>query len=135
MSIHRGVVSPAEHAEWFARTLASDQRMLLIGEDAGLAAPIGVCRFDADDSRWNSCEVSLAVAPERRGRGYGRALLTASLSRLRAERATVTEIRAVVRDENTASLHVFEVAGFRSDGAVSGIHHLVWTIPDAITQA
>jgi L-amino acid N-acyltransferase YncA len=55
------------------------------------------------------------VAPERRGRGHGRAMLAEAVRALRAERAGVRP-RAAVLPHNARSLAMFRACGFVSVG-------------------
>ncbi len=57
-----------------------------------------------------ACDVSINVAPERRGRGIGAAVLRALSGVLRA--AGIEEIVAEIRPGNVASRRAFEAAGF-----------------------
>jgi ribosomal protein S18 acetylase RimI-like enzyme len=98
------------HLAWLRRRLASDAtRLWIFADDEG---PVGQVRFDfAGDV----ADIDIAVAPERRGRGHGRAMLTAALRALRAERAGVRP-RAAVLPHNTRSLAMFRACGFESVG-------------------
>lgn len=69
------------------------------------------CRSTADCP---SRILSIAVAPEWRGRGVGTALLKAGLARLR--RAGARCVRLEVRPTNVAARRMYERAGFRDVG-------------------
>ncbi len=73
--------------------------------------------------------LALAVASDARGRGIGRALVTAALDEFR--RRDVKSARVVTATGNKAALRCYELAGFRrvgSDEVHSGIRQeaLVW---------
>lgn len=59
-------------------------------------------------------DISINLAPEVRGRGWGTAILKAAAGYLRAE--GVKTVLAEVRRENTASARAFEAAGYRPLG-------------------
>lgn len=96
----------AAHLDWYGRALADPGRAIFIGEDEGGKA--GMVRFDRAAGAWT---VSIAVAPERRGRGLGRALLRAGLDEM-AGRGAIAFV-ARIRADNAGSLRLFSGAGFR----------------------
>ncbi|HWP94750.1 MAG TPA: UDP-2,4-diacetamido-2,4,6-trideoxy-beta-L-altropyranose hydrolase [Gammaproteobacteria bacterium] len=102
-------IDPAEHAAWFAATLSSAERRLLIAEVND--EPIGVLRFDFDGA--TRATASIFLAPAWIGRGYGTAILRAGQAWLAAEYPQVGEVRAEIRPDNAASLQAFRQAGFR----------------------
>jgi UDP-2,4-diacetamido-2,4,6-trideoxy-beta-L-altropyranose hydrolase len=100
-------VAFGDHKGWFARALADPARLILIGEVGG--EPVGMVRFDVSGE---SAEVSIALAPERRGRNLGGKLLSIGLARMQARTVTAT-----VRADNHASQRLFAGAGFHLAGA------------------
>jgi UDP-2,4-diacetamido-2,4,6-trideoxy-beta-L-altropyranose hydrolase len=99
------------HVVWLQGRLASDATRLLIFADA--EGPVGQVRFDVDA---DVAEVSIVVAPERRGRGHGRAMLTEAVRALRAEHGPAVRPRAAVLGHNARSLALFRACGFVSVG-------------------
>lgn len=100
-----------EHQRWLEHTLRSTDRLLLVAEDNG--TPIGVLRFDLIDSmRW---EVSINVAPERRGKGVGVMILQEG-SRWFSGHVGLGVLEARVRENNARSLRAFRKAGFSDAG-------------------
>ena len=88
---------------------------------------MGMVRFDVfDGGRWL---VGIHVAPERRGQGWGRALLSAGLERM-AARQGATRFAAEIKEDNTASQRLFTACGF---GRARG--DLVWTLDRAAEAA
>lgn len=104
-------ISWQEHRIWFAGKIDNPNCLLLIAEDeAGCA--IGQFRVD-----WISDqdgEIDVSVSSERRGAGYGRALIEIGVSRAFAERGE--RLHAFVKAENEASRRAFEYAGFTKLG-------------------
>jgi UDP-2,4-diacetamido-2,4,6-trideoxy-beta-L-altropyranose hydrolase len=101
-----------EHFAWLERRLRSDATRIWVfshGDD-----PVGQVRFDIEGNR---AEIDIAVAPERRGRGYGKAMLTEAIDRLRAEHGARFTPRASVLEANAASLRMFRACGFTEVGA------------------
>jgi RimJ/RimL family protein N-acetyltransferase len=107
MSRDQGEVEEAAHVAWFARAIADSARTLLIGEVDG--GKVGMVRID----RGAETEVSINLNPAYRGQGLSVPLLMAAL-------AGVPDVWAEVREENAASIRLFERAGFelrdRRDG-------------------
>ena len=56
-------------------------------------------------------QVGLSVVAERRGEGWGAALVRAGVDRLTADAGAV-DVHALVKHDNTASARSFELAGF-----------------------
>ncbi|HYE43357.1 MAG TPA: GNAT family N-acetyltransferase [Caulobacteraceae bacterium] len=114
------------HELWWKSSLGRADRILLIGEDAQGAA-VGMVRFDVfNRSRWL---VGIHVAPERRGQGWGRALLAAGLERM-ATRHGATRFAAEIKEDNAASRRLFVSCGFgRAEG------DLVWTLDRPAAEA
>lgn len=107
----------AEHAAWFARRLRSQNPTLIIVEDG---EPVGVVRLDLgrDHSR-----ISIAIAPEARGRGVGREAIALAC------RHTMQPILAEVARENAASRRCFEACGFEPvDGGAELVSYR-WSHP------
>jgi UDP-2,4-diacetamido-2,4,6-trideoxy-beta-L-altropyranose hydrolase len=99
-----------EHRAWFARALTDPHRTILIGELGG--EPVGMVRFDQRDA---AAEVSIALAPERRGGGLGANLLSVGIARMQ-----VRLLLATVHADNTASRRLFAGVGFRQTGSDGG---------------
>ncbi|MFZ5547955.1 MAG: UDP-2,4-diacetamido-2,4,6-trideoxy-beta-L-altropyranose hydrolase [Pseudomonadota bacterium] len=98
-----------DHERWYHTVLANPNRNLLIGCLGDEA--VGVLRYDlaADGKR---AEVSLYLAPGRSGLGLGPELLAAAEAWLRREQPMVRTLVAEVLAGNSASIHLFEQAGF-----------------------
>ncbi len=95
------------HDRWLTQALADPRRILLIGSAA--AAPAGVVRYDLAGSE---AEVSIYLAPDRAGRGLGRALLAAAERWLAARHPEVEAVVAEVMAGNDVSHRLFAGSGF-----------------------
>jgi len=97
--------TPAEHRAWVRRYFADPTRGLLIVEAGGKA--VGSLRLDwlADGT---GAEVSIVVAPERRGTGLGQRML-----RLLLDIGFDFPVVGHVEPENAPSRAIFLKAGFR----------------------
>ncbi|MDN5920593.1 MAG: bifunctional UDP-2,4-diacetamido-2,4,6-trideoxy-beta-L-altropyranose hydrolase/GNAT family N-acetyltransferase, partial [Pseudonocardia sp.] len=105
-------VRPQEHRAWLRSSLGRPDRLLLLVSDA--AGPIGTVRWDREDDGW---EVSVTVAPDRRGSGLAGPLLTAGERALRERTGPGTPVIAVVHADNAASARLFARAGYVPSGA------------------
>ena len=101
-------VSEEEHRSWLSASLRRTDRLLLVGEEA--ASSVGSVRWDeAGEDAW---EVSIMVAPARRGRGLAEPMLRAAEAELVVRRPEVRALLAVVHESNTASRRLFTRAGY-----------------------
>jgi RimJ/RimL family protein N-acetyltransferase len=92
----------ADHVRWLTSLLADPNRQLFMAEQGDTA--VGTVRFDPVDG---GHELSITVAPDGRGSGTGRAILTAACSSVRT-----AAVYAVVRNDNEPSRRLFESCGF-----------------------
>ncbi|MBI4060197.1 MAG: GNAT family N-acetyltransferase, partial [Elusimicrobia bacterium] len=107
-SLSQGRISFASHQRWLASKLADDRCALWIAEDAS-GKPVGQLRLDLSPS--GAGVVNIAVAPKRRGQGWGTAMLRGLPKKTGKRR--VKRLRAVVKADNLASVMAFLKAGFR----------------------
>lgn len=99
-SRNTAVVMEPTHRNWLVNTLKSDFHRLLIAELSGV--PIGVIRLDLEEE----CEISWTVAPEARGKGLGKRMVSAAVNTVTAP------VKAVIRVGNVGSQKVAEASGF-----------------------
>jgi L-amino acid N-acyltransferase YncA len=101
------------HDAWLKRALVDPARRLYVAEtEAGV--PVGYVRFDEIGS---TAEISVCVAAERRGGGYGTALIRAGVAELAKERPDLEPV-ALVKLDNPMSARAFSAAGFVTVGEV-----------------
>ncbi len=109
---HRPLISWSEHHAWLARKIPDVTSLLLVGESTE-GQPIGSVRFETRDG-WRTATLSYVVAPEARGRGFGRALLVEGVAAAR-RRAPDLRIEASVVPANETSRRLFELLGWSSE--------------------
>jgi UDP-2,4-diacetamido-2,4,6-trideoxy-beta-L-altropyranose hydrolase len=107
MSVNDQAIPWETHRIWFEDRLASPDTVMLIGSVSDQA--IGVLRFDRCG---DAAEVSIAIAPERRGQGWGRFLLRRGCEMIE-RKGFARALEALIRPENKASQRLFAAAGFR----------------------
>lgn len=115
-------VDAADHRAWLRRTLDNERRILLVGDDT--AGPVGTVRWDLEDD--GSWEVSLTVAPERRGSQLSGPLLDAAEGVLHAQVPPPVPLLAVVHQDNAASVRLFTHAGYRPSWPAADGGFAVW---------
>lgn len=107
------------HESWYARVLSGGRSELWILEADG--APVGTVRFDHVDG---VAAVSISIAPQMRGRGLGTSALELACTE-HDRTCPGIPLVADVLSSNTASRRIFEMNGFRGDGASGEFLHLV----------
>lgn len=118
MSRSCGLIAEKEHRTWFGQALRDPDCCLIIGEHLGVS--VGMVRFNrGQGDEW---EISINVAPEMRGKGLGKKLLTAALSHFAVEHPDAS-LSAEIRSLNMASKHLFESMGFSLVSCIGDIFH------------
>lgn len=119
-------VAPEEHLRWFAARLEDPSSRIWIAERD--AIPLGSVRIDVAAAVG---AVSIAVAPQARGEGLGGRMLRL-LRREIDDDFQVVALTALVREDNVASLRLFERAGFRPVEDRGSFRLLSWAkmVPD-----
>lgn len=111
-------VDQTTHLKWFARSLHTLSRVLLIAErqgEDGQPEAVGVLRFDCQGEE--AC-VSIYLDPARQGEGLGRTVLQAGLVWLAAHKPDIRCLTADILPGNVASRAVFASVGFRAVGGI-----------------
>lgn len=128
-SLAPAAITPAEHRHWLTKNLANPTRRLYIAE--GPEGPVGTGRLDLTASvragEWALeaapvAEVSVTVAPEVRGQGWGTRLVAALVEAARGLGRHRLEAR--IKADNTPSLLVFLRNGFQPTALEAGIVRL-----------
>jgi spore coat polysaccharide biosynthesis predicted glycosyltransferase SpsG/GNAT superfamily N-acetyltransferase len=105
-------VSWEDHLRWLTGSLTRADRMLLVLEDP--LGAVGTVRWDLETEGEREWEVSITVAPERRGQSLARRLLRAAEVAL-SSATDVTAYLGVVHCDNRASLRLFETSAYVPD--------------------
>jgi len=111
-SFHSDAVAWEGHQRWFTQKLLDPQSVIYIGENHE-GKPVGVVRFSLEE---DLAILSMSVAPEFRGAGWGRELIALSTQTLTRSRST-RRVEALVKPENQASIRLFESSGFHREGS------------------
>ena len=96
-----------QHQRWFRDVINNQDRLLLMGTSG--ARDIAVLRYDIDN---DEAEISVFLAPDEIGKGYGKALLAAGEKYILANRPEIKSIVAEVIAENKVSQKLFESADY-----------------------
>jgi spore coat polysaccharide biosynthesis protein SpsF (cytidylyltransferase family)/RimJ/RimL family protein N-acetyltransferase len=120
-SISGSTVAPRDHGAWFTAVLDDPGRRMRIAEVDGRR--VGFARVDVEGGTGS---VSIALAPDARGRGLGRAVLAALVDDVHAD-CQLRELVASVHADNVRSLHAFTAVGWAEIGpdAAPGFLRLV----------
>ncbi len=125
MSFTSAAISWSDHQSWWTKHCAANVDGCYIGLD-GQMRRIGIVRFERTSSV--AATVSINLAPEARGKGYGQALLELACERF-VSACGKGVIDAYIKPANLASIRCFERAGFSRRGAatIHGIQALHYT--------
>jgi UDP-2,4-diacetamido-2,4,6-trideoxy-beta-L-altropyranose hydrolase len=104
-------ISWERHMQWFYTKLGDPNAVLYVVVDSG-DAPAGQVRYQIDGA---TAAVSISLAPQFRGKGFGQLALKMATEDLFRTTAT-TQIDAYVKPNNTASLRLFARAGYTRVG-------------------
>jgi ribosomal protein S18 acetylase RimI-like enzyme len=101
------------HEKWFANTLKSNTRLLLMCIDTVTNEKICVVRFDLD---MNRALVSINLAPSMRGKGLAKRCLNETISFLKTHTPKIDTLDAEIKRKNLASIATFQGVGFSQVG-------------------
>jgi ribosomal-protein-alanine N-acetyltransferase len=132
-ALHERAFADAWDAASFGIFLASRSCLCLLAHAPDLPAPAGfvLCRMAADEADI----LTVAVAPEQRRRGCGRALMRALLREIAAR--GVRRLSLEVGAGNAAALALYTAFGFEAVGARKGYYgdREPGASPDAVVMA
>lgn len=103
-----GQIDPVTHSQWFERRLKNSADCRIYIAETADGTPVGQVRFERFEGAW---EVHYALSPDFRGLGLGRRLLEQALAAFTGEVGDAPIIGRV-KDDNHASLRIFESLGF-----------------------
>ena len=111
-SFTKNKISLMSHMNWFGRKLADENCHIFILMDG--EKKVGNIRVDVTDEVG---EISYMIAPDARGKGYGKKIIALLEEELRQEETGVKTLTAFTLKENMASARCFEVNGFSCEDA------------------
>ena len=124
-SIHQASIPWETHEAWFEARLAEAPCLMWIAERE--REVVGLVRFAVDDPP-SQADISVAVHPDRRGRGVGSWLIAVGTTRAFDAHPALARIVAVVRPDNEPSLRAFAKAGYTPDASVTIEGHAYRTL-------
>lgn len=116
MSRNSDLILEKDHQIWLEKTLRDPNFCLIVGLYSNVK--FGIVRFNKD--KLNEWEVGINIAPEARGKGLGKILLSAALSNFALKHSNVM-LNAEVKLFNKVSQHLFESLGFSLASQVGDI--------------
>ncbi len=101
-------VSWDEHVAWFERQQVDPNVVIYVACDRD-RTPVAQVRFRAQGDR---ADISVSVAADHRGHGYGAVVIRSATDRFLADRAAVHTVDAWLKPTNTPSARSFAAAGY-----------------------
>ena len=101
-SFNTNKIEYESHVKWFDALLKDKNRVqyiLMDGEE-----PVGQVRFDIDG---DTAEIGYSIKKSSRGKGYGKAIISLSISRMKEDYPFVKRIEAKVKPDNNQSMKCF----------------------------
>ena len=117
MSHTNKIVEWEHHINWFANSLNSETRMLLICEQ-GFDSKIAVIRFDISDL---TAFVSINLNPSMRGKNLAKVSLIKSIEFFSKKHPSIKNLVAEVNEENVSSKKSFLGVGFEKHKVYNNI--------------
>ncbi|HPB32683.1 MAG TPA: GNAT family N-acetyltransferase [Candidatus Sumerlaeota bacterium] len=108
-SIHSDEVGWEEHCQWLKGTIQNSDRLLFIAQGVHENEKYGQVRFDVSQE---TAVISIAIAPEFRGRGLGREIIIRGIQEFSRQHPGVNTIIAYIKPSNAASKKAFQACGF-----------------------
>lgn len=97
-----------EHVAWFTTKLSDSRSYFYLGFNLE-NQPLGYVRFQQISD--TEADISVAIAPEQRQRGYGTKLICHGVARV-WQNTKINRINAYIKPDNLTSRHIFTKAGF-----------------------
>jgi RimJ/RimL family protein N-acetyltransferase len=118
VSFEHAPIAWPEHVAWLQARLGDGAAVVLLAEISA-ARPVGSIRFDTRDG-WRTARLSFVLAPEARGQGLGRPLVSDGVQYLRETHRGVS-VHADVQDLNERSLRIFRGLGWTDHASRDGV--------------
>jgi UDP-2,4-diacetamido-2,4,6-trideoxy-beta-L-altropyranose hydrolase len=112
-SFHSEAIPWENHVTWFSKKMADPNCHLYVILNENSTA-IGQVRFDIQ--RKGEAIVSISIAKDKRGHGYGTEALKLALKELVKSVPELRQVKAYVKIANTSSIRIFQRAGFAKEG-------------------
>lgn len=107
-AFHTEKITLEEHSKWFTNLLQDDnQRQYLLISDK---EPVGQIRISLEGY---TGIISYSIAPEKRGLGYGKAMIRLLQQQVEKEVPHIKTLVAKVKPSNISSVHCFKQNGFK----------------------
>ncbi len=119
MSFSEKPIKWEEHLKWLSGRFESEKCSIYIGVDEA-DNKVGYIRFDMVS--FDEAKISISIARDFRGKGYGSQLLNAGCKKI-FEKSSVKKLWAIVKKENIISAKFFKKAGFllESEKEIKGV--------------
>jgi UDP-2,4-diacetamido-2,4,6-trideoxy-beta-L-altropyranose hydrolase len=115
-SLSANNITYEEHVTWFSKKIADRNCYLYIAYKNDI--PVGMLRFDLHG---DEVLINYLVDKFQRGKGIGNSIIKNGVTQFLNDSCFKGTIKAVVKSSNTASLKIFEKAGFKKDDEAPGI--------------
>lgn len=123
--LHSAVISPEQHAGWYATYRDRDDDFVFIIEDAAERRPVGqIAIYNID---WNAGTGEFGRLMIGDPSASGRGLALAATEALVAEAFGswgLRRLRLEVLEENHAATHIYRRCGFADNGVSEGVRHM-----------
>lgn len=110
-SVNQEPIDWVDHFNWFKSKLASQECCFYMVEEN--QQPVGQVRFDREQATWG---VNFSIDVNFRGKNYSTAIIKKACEQLEKD-VKATNVKAIVKEGNLASLYAFTNNDFKSIGS------------------
>lgn len=109
-------ISYEEHLAWFDNVMNNPNEvqyiLMLSGIDEEKEEPIGQIRLSISSGNCKNAEIEYSISKAKRGKGYGKAIISLIKDKVMEEYPFVEKLIAKVKPSNVASFYCFTKNGF-----------------------
>ena len=106
-----------DHVEDFVeRSLRDGLALVKVDEEDRIVAEIHAYRSDLESLSHALGELTIAVSPDRQGKGFGREIFTEFLKKVEVDMPDILRVELIARESNRRAIEFYRTLGFKIEG-------------------